>query len=146
VAWPGSVKWCSLLYRNQGSLFFGPAPLDWSDQVVVITGGRFVIGSCGCPIAKSIWSRFFWYWGTLGKYSCSSQCHRCRTRHQTNRYGKLCVWFDVAHRDNWSNGCTDNITYYECDVSNHEEVDKVAKKVIDEVRKSYQSSPAVRSW
>ncbi|KAF9021495.1 retinal short-chain dehydrogenase/reductase [Hymenopellis radicata] len=38
------VKWCSLLYLNQGSLFFAPPRFDWGDQVVVITGGSSGIG------------------------------------------------------------------------------------------------------
>jgi NAD(P)-dependent dehydrogenase (short-subunit alcohol dehydrogenase family) len=38
------VKWYSKLYRNQGSLLFRPKPLDWSDQVVLITGGASGIG------------------------------------------------------------------------------------------------------
>ncbi|KAF9006603.1 retinal short-chain dehydrogenase/reductase [Cyathus striatus] len=38
------VKWYSRLYRNQGSLFFGPGPLDWGEQIVVITGGSSGIG------------------------------------------------------------------------------------------------------
>lgn len=35
----GFIKWCSLLYRNHENFFFGSPPLDWSEQVVVITGG-----------------------------------------------------------------------------------------------------------
>jgi len=38
------VKWYSKLYRNQGSLLFRPKPLDWSDQIVLITGGASGIG------------------------------------------------------------------------------------------------------
>ena len=37
----GFFKWYSRLYRNQGSLLFGPPRLDWSDQLVVVTGGMF---------------------------------------------------------------------------------------------------------
>ena len=35
----GFIKWCSLLYRNHENLLFGSPPLDWSEQIVVITGG-----------------------------------------------------------------------------------------------------------
>ncbi|KAF8969422.1 hypothetical protein BDZ97DRAFT_1795557 [Flammula alnicola] len=38
------VKWYSKLYRNQGSLLYGPGPLDWSEQIVVLTGGSSGIG------------------------------------------------------------------------------------------------------
>ncbi|KDQ64381.1 hypothetical protein JAAARDRAFT_28003 [Jaapia argillacea MUCL 33604] len=38
------VKWYSRLYRNQASLFYGPPPLDWSEQIVVVTGGSSGIG------------------------------------------------------------------------------------------------------
>ncbi|KAF9226687.1 NAD(P)-binding protein [Gyrodon lividus] len=38
------LKWLSTLYRNQGSLFFAPEHLDWSEQIVVITGGSSGMG------------------------------------------------------------------------------------------------------
>jgi NAD(P)-dependent dehydrogenase (short-subunit alcohol dehydrogenase family) len=37
-------KWYSKLHRNQGKLLWGPAPLDWSEQIVIITGGSSGIG------------------------------------------------------------------------------------------------------
>lgn len=40
----GFVKWYSRLYRNQGSLIFAPSRLDWSEQIVVLTGGASGIG------------------------------------------------------------------------------------------------------
>ncbi|PPQ66592.1 hypothetical protein CVT26_009492 [Gymnopilus dilepis] len=39
-----SFKWFSRLYRNQGSLVLRPPPLDWSEQIVVVTGGASGIG------------------------------------------------------------------------------------------------------
>ncbi|KAF7981672.1 hypothetical protein HWV62_32216 [Athelia sp. TMB] len=39
-----SIKWYSRLYRNQGKLLFGPAPFDWGEQIVVVTGGSSGIG------------------------------------------------------------------------------------------------------
>jgi len=42
IFWFG--KWYSRLYRNQGSLLFGPGPLDWGEQIVVITGGSSGVG------------------------------------------------------------------------------------------------------
>lgn len=38
------VKWTSKLYRNQGSLFFAPRDLEWSEQIVILTGGSSGIG------------------------------------------------------------------------------------------------------
>jgi len=38
------LKWYSRLYRNQGSFLFGPGPLDWGEQIVLITGGASGIG------------------------------------------------------------------------------------------------------
>ncbi|EGO02038.1 hypothetical protein SERLA73DRAFT_177744 [Serpula lacrymans var. lacrymans S7.3] len=39
-----ALKWISKLYRNQGNLLFGTAPLDWSEQIIVVTGGSSGIG------------------------------------------------------------------------------------------------------
>ncbi|TFK55572.1 NAD(P)-binding protein [Heliocybe sulcata] len=38
------VKWYSRLYANQASLFFAPPPMDWSEELVVITGGASGVG------------------------------------------------------------------------------------------------------
>lgn len=38
------TKWLSKLYRNQGSLFFGPGRFDWGEQIVVVTGGASGVG------------------------------------------------------------------------------------------------------
>ncbi|KAF8812220.1 retinal short-chain dehydrogenase/reductase [Phlegmacium glaucopus] len=38
------TKWWSKLYRNQGSFLFSPAPLDWGEQIVLVTGGASGIG------------------------------------------------------------------------------------------------------
>jgi hypothetical protein len=35
----GFLRWYSRLYRNQGSLLFGNPPLDWGEQIIVVTGG-----------------------------------------------------------------------------------------------------------
>lgn len=37
-------RWYSLLYRNQGSLLYGPGNFNWGDQIVVVTGGSSGIG------------------------------------------------------------------------------------------------------
>ncbi|KAJ7232202.1 retinal short-chain dehydrogenase/reductase [Mycena haematopus] len=39
-----AIKWISRLYSNQGSLFYAPRPFEWSDQIVVITGGASGVG------------------------------------------------------------------------------------------------------
>jgi len=38
------AKWYSRLYRNQGSLLFGPGRYDWGEQIIVVTGGASGIG------------------------------------------------------------------------------------------------------
>ncbi|TFY59158.1 hypothetical protein EVJ58_g5948, partial [Rhodofomes roseus] len=38
------TKWHSRLYRNQGSLIYGPGSLDWGEQIILITGGSSGIG------------------------------------------------------------------------------------------------------
>jgi len=38
------LKWLSTSYRNQRSLFFAPESLDWSEQIVLITGGSSGMG------------------------------------------------------------------------------------------------------
>jgi len=38
------LKWYSRLYRNQGSLLYGPGRFDWGEQVIVVTGGASGIG------------------------------------------------------------------------------------------------------
>lgn len=38
------IKWCSRLYRNHENFWFRNPPLDWSEQVVVITGGASGVG------------------------------------------------------------------------------------------------------
>jgi len=37
-------KFISRIYRNNGSIFFAPPPLDWGEQIVVVTGGSSGIG------------------------------------------------------------------------------------------------------
>ncbi|KAF7355520.1 hypothetical protein MSAN_01469000 [Mycena sanguinolenta] len=39
-----AIKWLSRLYSNQGNLLYAPRPLEWSDQIVVITGGSSGVG------------------------------------------------------------------------------------------------------
>jgi hypothetical protein len=43
----GFLKWYSRLYRNQGSLLLAPSKFDWSEQIVVITGGALAVWSKG---------------------------------------------------------------------------------------------------
>ncbi|KAF8622123.1 hypothetical protein AX15_007256 [Amanita polypyramis BW_CC] len=38
------LKWYSKLHRNKGSIFSGPKPLDWEEQIILITGGASGIG------------------------------------------------------------------------------------------------------
>ncbi|KAI0750965.1 retinal short-chain dehydrogenase/reductase [Daedaleopsis nitida] len=90
-------KWYSRLYRNQGSLLFGPARLDWGDELVVVTGGSSGIGEL---VANTLAVR-----------------------------NVTVVVLDVKPivTENY------NITYYNCDVSKWEEVERVAKTIVEEL-------------
>jgi len=92
-----SLKWYSRLYRNQGNLIFGPGPLDWGEQIVLITGGASGVGEL---LANTLAVR-----------------------------NVTVVFFDI----NTTTTENYNITYYKCDVSKSEEVEAVAKKVIEEI-------------
>jgi hypothetical protein len=77
--------------------------------------------------------RSFWGRGVTCKHFGSPQCHGCRSRHKSYHHRELCVSYKeltTVTIDKFS----DNITYYKCDVSNLEEVEAVAKRVIEEVR------------
>jgi len=91
------LKWYSRLYRNQGSLLFGPGPLDWGEQIVLITGGASGVGEL---LANTLAVR-----------------------------NVAVVVLDIKPivTENY------NITYYNCDVSKWEEVEAVAKKVIEDI-------------
>jgi len=39
-----TIKWISRLYSNQGNLFYAPRRVEWSDQIVVVTGGSSGVG------------------------------------------------------------------------------------------------------
>ncbi|KAI0722812.1 retinal short-chain dehydrogenase/reductase [Earliella scabrosa] len=91
------LKWYSRLYRNQGSLLFGPGRPDWGEQLVVITGGSSGIGEL---VANTLAVR-----------------------------NVTVVVLDVKPiiTENY------NITYYKCDVSKWEEVERVAKQIVEEL-------------
>ncbi|KAH9999947.1 retinal short-chain dehydrogenase/reductase [Russula vinacea] len=91
------LKWYSRLYRNQGSLLFGPGAADWGEQIVLITGGASGVGEL---LANTLAVR-----------------------------NVTVVVLDVKPivTENF------NITYYKCDVTKLEEVEAVARKVIEEI-------------
>ncbi|KAF9779449.1 retinal short-chain dehydrogenase reductase [Thelephora terrestris] len=91
------TKWCSRLYRNHENFLFASPPLDWSEQIVVITGGASGVGEL---LANTLAVR-----------------------------NVTVVVLDVKPiaTENY------NIAYYECDVSDWEQVKTVAKAVIEEV-------------
>jgi len=92
-----SLRWYSRLYRNQGSLLFGPGAVDWGEQIVLITGGASGVGEL---LANTLAVR-----------------------------NVTVVVLDVEPivTENY------NINYYKCDVTKLEEIEAVAKKVIEEV-------------
>jgi len=91
------LKWYSRLYRNQGSLLFGPGAADWGEEIVLITGGASGIGEL---LANTLAVR-----------------------------NVTVVVLDVEPivTENF------NINYYKCDVTRLEEVEEVAKKIIEEI-------------
>jgi short-subunit dehydrogenase len=91
------IKWYSRLYRNQSSLLFGPPPLDWGEQIVVITGGASGVGEL---LANTLAVR-----------------------------NVPVVVLDVnpIQTDNY------NIEYYKCDISKWEEVEAVAKRIVEDI-------------
>ncbi|KAF8484693.1 retinal short-chain dehydrogenase/reductase [Russula ochroleuca] len=91
------LKWYSRLYRNQGSLLFGPGAADWGEQIVLITGGASGVGEL---LANTLAVR-----------------------------NVTVVVLDVKPivTENF------NITYYKCDVTKQDEVEAVARKVIEEI-------------
>lgn len=93
-----SLRWLSKVYRNGiDSLLLFRKPLNWSGQVVLITGGSSGVGEL---LANTLAFR-----------------------------NVTVVVLDIKPivTDN------SNITFYQCDVSKWDEVEAVAKKVIEEV-------------
>lgn len=81
----GSVKWYSRLYRNQGSLLFGPGPFDWGEEIVLITGGTHTSQFLSC-LKTDLRFRRFRYWGTVSKYTSGAKCVRCCTGREPNHH------------------------------------------------------------
>ena len=68
------VKWWSTLHRNQGSFLFAPPPLDWSEQVVLITGGS-------CRFCYILWSID----DTSQALLASANCWQIRWQYETSQ-------------------------------------------------------------
>ena len=109
----GFLKWCSRLHRNQGNLLFGPPRLDWGDQLVVVTGGASGIGEL---ISNTLAVRNV---NVVVLDVNPIVTENCESTH-----------FPILPVANVQK---DNITYYKCDVSKWEEVDRIAKQVVEEV-------------
>jgi len=91
------LKWYSRLWRNQGSLFFGPGPLDWGEQIIVLTGGASGVGEL---LANTLAVR---------------------------NVSVIVLDVNPIVTENY------NVHYYKCDVSKWEEVEAVAKLVVEEI-------------
>jgi hypothetical protein len=89
---------------------------------------------CSCRTSLNHLHRGFWSRGVTRKHSGSPQCDSCRSRHKAYCYRELCVPCHELTTVTFANWISDNITYYNCDVSKWEEVEAVAKKVIEDVR------------
>ncbi|KAG6903405.1 hypothetical protein C0995_005428 [Termitomyces sp. Mi166 len=109
------IKWCSRLYRNQRSFFFGPARFDWGEQIVVITGGSSGVGEL---LAN-----------TLAVRNVTVVVLDIKPIVTENRSTFSSFWKSSS----LISSSTDNITYYKCDVSKWEEVETVSKRVIQEI-------------
>lgn len=70
----GSLKWYSRLYRNQGSLLYGPGPFDWGEQIIVITGGESRLMPNSSPVTSRC-TRCLGHWRTSREHLCCAQCH-----------------------------------------------------------------------
>jgi hypothetical protein len=78
----GFIKWCSRLYRNRESFLSG-RPLDWSEQVVVITGGSSAL-SLSMTLGHDeplLFYRCIRSRGAAGQHACCTQRYSCRPRH-----------------------------------------------------------------
>ena len=109
----GSIRWCSKLYRNQGNLLFRPPPLDWSEQVVILTGGASGIGEL---LANTLAVRSVTVVVLDVKPIVTENCWSIFYCHL------LALTFPK-----------DNIAYYKCDVSKWDEVAEVSKRITEEV-------------
>ena len=103
------------MYRNQGSLFYRPPPLDWSDQIVVVTGGASGVGEL---LAN-----------TLAVRNISVVVLDVKPI-VTENSAFLSNVFLVAILTYPHPG---NISYYKCDVSKWEEIKAVSEKIVNEV-------------
>lgn len=124
------MKWYSKIYENQGSLLFAPVPFDWSEQIVVITGGKHnphphpppahpkVSGSSGIGELLA---------NTLAVKSVNVVVLDVNPIESDNCMSP--IHFVCPEADTFQ----DNISYYKCDVSKWEEVEHVSKKIIEEV-------------
>lgn len=80
----GFLRWYSRLYRNQGSLLFGPGRFDWGEQIVLVTGGKYMIQPLSTP-AKLLYRRFR-NWGTACKYIGCAECYSRSSGREPNRH------------------------------------------------------------
>lgn len=131
IRYSGFAKWYSRLYRNQGSLLFGPGRFDWGEQIVVVTGGMSQFAY------RSIYNSH-----TIGASGVGELLANTLAVRNVN-----VVVLDVkpiitencesvsinTHLSRLKKGHLDNITFYKCDVSKWEEVETVAKRVVEEV-------------
>lgn len=92
-----SLRWLSVLWRNQGSLFLAPERFAWGEQVVVITGGSSGIGEL---LANTLAVRNVTV-VVLDKKPIVTENH--------------------------------HIMFHKCDVSKWEEVEAVAKTIVEQV-------------
>lgn len=130
----GFFKWYSLLYRNQGSLLFGPPRFDWGNQIVVVTGGTsflyaspymlwlthvqaHLVSASLLPILSLCGT---WRWQFLISIRLSQ-----RTVSDLHVVAYFTRFLRPSH--------SDNINYYKCDVSKWEQVQAAAEQIRKDV-------------
>lgn len=75
----GFIKLCSRAHRNRESIFFRSPPLDWSDQVVVITGGSSALSTMiSCRDGTVLFYRRIRSRRVVSQHARCTKRYRCR--------------------------------------------------------------------
>jgi len=114
-------------------LLFGTGPLDWGEQIVLITGGMILsfLGSLFANLTGHVIGA-----SGIGELVANTLAVRNVTVVVLDINPIItenCTSLYDLHSQSSSVCAPDNIAYYKCDVSKWEEIDAVAKQVVEEV-------------